>query len=215
MSTTMTRVSAAELKTLDYKRFAKEYNAWHEHAADYDWYTDEYSYFINKWEEQGLVVEAKDICWSGFWSQGDGLAFHGYMRADDFLQKHKYHETHYALWLDVQNYGGLLETTRLSRHGNYISGVDFSYWPGNCPPSGVFQDLDHAAWDELVQEQFDEVVNAIEIEALEFFRGCAQELYDSLEKTYEAITSEQAFIESCEANEITFEIEGDGHEIQD
>lgn len=214
MSTTMTRVSAAELKKLDLKRFTQEYNKWHEYAADYEWYQPEYEHFINKWEKQGLVVEAKDIEWSGFWSQGDGLGFSGYMRADEFMEQQGYHETHHALWLDVQDYGGLLETARLGRRGNYITHVDFNYSPGNCYPQGVFKHLDQTAWDELVEEQYSEVHRDIEVDALAFFRKCAAELYDALEETYEHITSEEAFIESCEANEITFEIEGDEHEIQ-
>lgn len=207
-------VTAEELKVLDPKRFEEEYVAWREYADAYEWWDSEYEYFIDKWEKQGLVVAAKDICWSGFWSQGDGLGFSGYMRADEFMEKHGYHETHLALYLDVQNYGGLLETARLGYHAHRITHVDFSYSPCNCYPPSVFKGLSHEAWDALVQEQYDEVFHDIEEAALKFFQDCADELYKALEKTWEDITSVEVFIENCGANGLTFEIETDGVEYE-
>lgn len=212
----MRTVTAEQLKELDPKRFEYEYSKWRAYADDYDWYEPEYEYYIKEWEKQGLVVDPKSIYWSGFWSQGDGLGFSGYMRADEFMEKHGYKDSHLALYLDVQNYGGLLETARLGYHANRITHVDFSYSPGNCYPPSVFKGLSHEAWDELVEGQYDEMAQDIEKAALKFFRDCADELYKALEQTWEDITSEEAFLSSCEANEITFEIEPleYEHEIQ-
>lgn len=210
----MKTVTAEQLKELDPKRFEREYNKWREYADDYDWYESEYEYYVKEWEKQGLVVDPRTICWSGFWSQGDGLGFSGYMRADEFMEKQGYKESHLALYLDVQEYGGLIESSQLGRHANHITHVDFSYSPCNCYPPSVFKGLSHEAWDELVQSQYDEVAHEIEEAALEFFRERATELYKALEQAWESITSEEAFIDSCGANGLTFEIETDGAEYE-
>jgi hypothetical protein len=221
MTVTATSVSAEELKALDPKRFQREYYKWATHAADYNWYEDAYEYFLDKWAAQGLTVDPKSICFSGFYSQGDALGFTGNMDASVFMQSLGYHETHYALWLDVQNYGAHIYTRRSPGWSNRINGAELDYYVGNTNPTGVFQDLPTDVWDDLVAKDYDEVVTDIEEAATEFFQKCADELFKALQDEYDYLTSEECFIENCEINDIRFEIEtedfdeGDPeHEVQ-
>jgi hypothetical protein len=78
------------------------------------------------------------------------------------------------------------------------------FWASDSEPSGVFSGLDQETWGALVTEQ----ENALGLEdALDTWctdRG--SELYSTLEDAYEYAISEEQFIESCDCNEVTFEI---------
>jgi hypothetical protein len=71
--------------------------------------------------------------------------------------------------------------------------------------------LDKDTWVELVEDQS----GSLDVEA-EIKSTCERfmsEMYYKLRDEYEHLTSEESFIESCECNEITFEIEGEECEV--
>jgi hypothetical protein len=205
-------VSVTELQKLDPKRFEREYWKW---VENHWWEGDE---TINWYIETNMVnpitwhIDPKDISWSGFYSQDDGLAFDASVHLTEYMELKGYDVTHNALYLDILNYGTIhARVRRGNRYSNYMADEAEceDYCVGNTEPAGIYQHLETEAWDELVQEQYDDLMDSMLKEIGEEAQDHARAMYQELENDYEASTSEEQFIESCEINEVTFEIEVD------
>lgn len=158
-------------------------------------------------EPKGYTVER--IYFRLSYGQGDYATIEGNINVATWMESHKdgdqtYAEKYPALYLSVQDYG---ETATVStRNRDCHASVDFG---GNCAgntyPAGVFSGLDNEAWDALVHDQFcaAELEEAMQSEVYSISR----QLYRDLQEEYEHLTSEDSFIESCECNEVLFEIE--------
>lgn len=192
-------MNITELKELHPKRFEKKYAEWREHAAHDDWWEYVQDWFKERHAPQGVTVNSIQF---SLYGQGAGAAFNGAVSVTKFMEHAGLHEKYLPLYLACRDDGSYCRV-RATRNG-YLT-VYFEGAPGDTAPSGVFADLDDTAWAELVSQQFDE--SELEDAVYEFCRDICQELHTDLEKEYDHITSEEAFIESCEANEITFEIE--------
>jgi hypothetical protein len=77
-------------------------------------------------------------------------------------------------------------------------------WTG-ISPCGVFSGMSEEDWDELVSEQDREA--DLEAEVLAYCKGIGREMYNTLSDYWLDATSKEAFIEACDANEVTFEME--------
>jgi len=201
--TTMTMtLTAAELKDRDPQRFNKAYWKWVENAADYEWWEDLYSSFEAKLGAMGIYnVEAT---FSGFDSQGDGAAFSGRVQLTPFMERHKLDEQYPALYIGVKNDGSYV---RVGYRGNNMTCRDYMMYANQTGPEGIFAQLSQEAWEDLVDEQ--EGQAGLEDLVMEECEKLADELYRELKREYEYLTCENAFIESCELNEITFEVDED------
>ena len=190
-------MNVTELREHDPKRFEKEYYKWQKYAADYDWWDCIEENFIEDCGKLGVRVDS--ITFSGFYSQGDGAAFAGRVYVYEWMENKGYDVTHPAAYLACRDDGSYvsLETGR----GNNMR-ANFEGWV-YTDPSGIFAGLDYDTWSELIDEQISDL--NIEDEVLSFCEDLAQELYTSLRDEYEHLTSEEMFIEHCEANEVTFE----------
>jgi coenzyme F420-reducing hydrogenase alpha subunit len=87
---------------------------------------------------------------------------------------------------------------------------NYCMYGNQTAPSGVFANLDQLAWEELIDEQEREADLATAV--VEFCKELAAELYKDLEAEYEHLTSKESFIESCDCNEVLFDIEIEGEE---
>jgi hypothetical protein len=191
-------MNVTELKEHDLKRFEREYHEWRQYTPDYDWWDDVYEGFKQACNSVGVVVY--DITFSGFHSQGDGAAFNGRVYVYQWMEAKGHHITHPAAYLACKDDGSYvrLETGR----GNNMR-ANLEEWANQTAPSGVFAGLEQEAWEELVDEQIRDL--SIEDEVLSWCDELADKLYRNLRDEYEHLTSEEMFIEHCEANEITFE----------
>jgi hypothetical protein len=198
----MAKLTASELQVQDHKRFQKEYSKWQEYAADYDWWDCMEESFKNSMGEKGVSVSR--IYFSLSYSQGDYASFEGSISVDEWMAHKGYDNTYPALYLAAKDYG---EFARVSSHNNRGSWprVNLDYLVGNTDPAGIFKHLDREAWDELVYEQFSAA--GLEDEMQSFVEDECRQLYRDLRDEYEYLTSEESFIESCECNDVTFEIE--------
>ena len=188
-------MNVTELKA---KRFEKEYYEWCQQTPHYDWWDCIEADFIESCGKLGVRVDS--ITFSGFYSQGDGAAFTGRMYVYEWMEQKGHHITHPAAYLGCKDDGSYvrLET---GRSNNMRANIE--EYANQTAPSGVFAGLEQEAWEELVDEQISEL--SIEDEVLSFCNDLAQELYTDLRDEYEHLTSEEMFIEHCEANEVTFE----------
>lgn len=200
-------VTAAELQSRYPARFQKEYSSWCEYACDYDWWEFSEEHFKSRMQAKGYDVTR--IFFSISYSQGDYASFEGSINVAEWMLTKGYDETYPALFLAVKDYGEYASVN--NRHRGSWPSVSFD---GNCVgntyAAGVFKHLDDEAWDELVDEQFNAA--GIEDEMQSEVAAECRQLYSDLRDEYEHLTSEESFIESCEANGITFEMEKE-HEV--
>jgi hypothetical protein len=203
----MSTLTARELSLQDPKRFQQDYLKWTEYAIDYDWW----DYMEERLREDlapaGVKVERLQFSLS--YSQGDYATFTGYIDVAMWMEATKdgdqtYAEKYPALFLAAQDYGERATVATSHRSCGATVNLDDSY-VGNTFPEGVFSGLDQEAWDELVEEQLYEA--SLEQALQDYVDAISDELYTDLQTEYEHLTSEESFIESCECNDVTFEIE--------
>jgi hypothetical protein len=156
----------------------------------------------------GVTVGSNDMHFGLGYSQSDYAAFTGRIDIAAYMQAKGWDVEYPALYLAVKDCGDYATVSDRQRHGrvNYDGACI-----GNTYPAGVFKNLDQGAWDELVEEQY--YAAGLEDEMQSYVDEVCKDLYDRLRDEYEHLTSEESFIESCECNEITFEIEGETNEI--
>lgn len=198
----MKQVTAKELQTLDPKGFDKAYYHWCSHGPYDDW--DEWLIDSFKCDMHVVGVRVERV----HYNSRPGLAqFDGHVDITQFMRCLRLDEKYPALALAVQSDGSYV-SVREGRYGNSYSLSEELYY---TTPSGIFTYLDQDAWEGLVYEQLLEA--DIESDIEEFCTDKCRELAKAMEKEYDDLTSVEAFIESCECNEITFEIEGEEHEV--
>jgi hypothetical protein len=183
-----------------------EYLKWTEYAVDYDWW----DYMEERLKENTAIdgVRVERIEFRLSYSQGDYATFTGSIDVAMWMEANTYGGQTYAerfpaLYLAAQDYGDDAKVTtwrecnaRINYDGQLV---------GNTYPSGIFSALEQDAWDELVEEQYDSA--GLEQALQDYVDDISQELYTDLRDEYEHLTSEESFIESCECNDVTFEIE--------
>jgi len=200
----MPTISPEELRSQHPKRFEKEYQKWQEYAADYDWADYIKEDFESQMQVQGIHVDRFTWCIS--YSQGDGAAFDGHVMVYQWMEANpQYIERYPALYLACKSDGSYI-TFRTNNRGFYMH-TNVTEYLYETQPEGVFAMLDEEAWVELVTEQWDSA--GLEEEIKSTCERFMSDMYDRLRDEYENITSEDAFVESCECNDITFEIEGE------
>jgi hypothetical protein len=202
----MSTLTARDLQKTDPKRFQKEYLSWTDYGVDYDWW----DYMQDRLKENTAIdgVRVERIEFRLSYSQGDYATFTGSIDVAMWMEANTYGGQTYAerfpaLYLSARDIGDdALVTTwressaRVNYDGNLV---------GNTYPSGIFSALEQDAWDELIEEQYD--MAGLEQALQDYVDNISAELYTDLREEYEHLTSEESFIESCECNDITFEIE--------
>jgi hypothetical protein len=192
----MKQVTAKELQTLDPKRFDKEYYEWTHYAADRDWWEWIEDSFKCDMQEAGVRVERV------FFDTYPARArFDGHVDVARFMNHLILDEKYPALALAVEQDGSYVSVWD-GRYGNSFNLNEHLY---NTAPEGIFKYLDAQAWEELIDDQLSQadIESCIE----EFCNRACAKLARDLEDNYEHLTSVESFIESCECNEITFDIE--------
>ena len=208
----MKTVTAKELQELDPKRFEKEYWDWTRYAFAHEWWDAVEYGFTDRMAAEGVRVER--IGFSLSYSQGDYAAFNGRVDVSMWMQHNKYSkdqtfaEAFPALYIAVVQDGSYVlvsEGHRRRADVSYLSNIEYTM------PDGIFKHLDEEAWDELVSDQ--DVEADLEANLREWVHARCDDLYRDLQREYEDISSEESFIESCECNGVTFEIEGETDEV--
>lgn len=191
-----------ELKR-DYPReFQKLYERWYSTACHYNWWADVYEGFVERMQDEfGLEVDPDHI-WFTLHQQGAGATFRGRMKFAKLMQLLGHDQTHLPLYLAAEeNESWVSFSERSCRHGTMYADVDSpSYW--RSWPQGVFKDMPQDAWDDLVNEQF--ASEDWDVVAGRWAQDCADELYKELDAEYDSMTSEEAYVEHCLANDVVF-----------
>ena len=206
-------LTASELQSSDPNRFQKEYSKWCEYALDYDWWDYIEEWFKKDVAPEGITVER--IYFSLSYSQGDYASFEGQINVAEWMAANKdgdqtYAEKYPALYLAIMDYGDYASVSDRTSRGGWPRVSFEGNAVGNTEPAGIFAGLDNEDWDDLVCEQYDAA--GIEGALQSTVEAMCRKLYRDLQAECEHLMSEESFIESCEANDITFEIEDEEYE---
>lgn len=180
--------------------FDKSYSKWCEHACDYDWWDTTQECLVDKFGAKYSFV-MNDMNFSLSYSQGDYACVFGWMRIDDLLKASGVAEKFPVLMAASQNERCVVKFQTGYRSGRSVSfDVDEV---GHGGPCGMFQNLDHDAWMELIEQQLDEA----DLEKLaKTLSDCMnREALNDLRTDCEHMTSIEAYVESCVWNEIDFQ----------
>ncbi len=204
----MRTYSPEEFRNQHPKKFESEYYKWVEYAADYDWADYIKDDFESQMRVQGIKVDR--FYWDISYGQGDGAAFDGHVMIYQWMEANpQYIERYPALYLACKSDGSYI-TLRTNNRGFYMH-TNVTEYLYESEPEGVFAMLEDEAWQELVVEQWDSA--GLEEEIKSTCERFMSDMYDKLRDEYENITSEDAFLESCEINGITFETEGENDHV--
>lgn len=193
-----------ELRSQHPKVFEKEYNAWREYMPYHDWADWIKEDFEAEMECDGIHVD--NFYWGISYSQGDGASFDGHIQIDEWMEANpQYAEQYQALYLACKQDGSYITVRTGNRGHNMHFKFNESWW--GTEPDGIFTGLDKDTWVELVEDQASSA--SLEDEIRSTCERFMSDMYHKLRDEYEEITSEDAFVESCDCNGITFEVEGE------
>ena len=176
----------------------------HWNTEHIDWWDSVYEQFKHDMDAIGIQVER--MYFSGFWSQGDGACFEGCVCDWElFLKSVGY--TDAALIKHAASYFGL----RVTHFGHYYHenctsfGSDIPL-PRHDEDEDFIDDysphergsLQEAVWLALLNGYSGE---SFEREFTEAFKDHMRDLYKRLEEEYDYLTSDEAILDSLEAND--------------
>jgi len=178
----------------------------HWNVEHIDWWDSVYDQFKYDMGEIGIDVDR--MYFSGFWSQGDGACFEGSVCDWElFLKSLGYTEP--ALIKHATSYFGM----RVEHRGHYYHENCTSFEADLPLPDGdadewflehfsPYQDdrhsLHEAVWMAIINKHDR---NALEREFAEVFKDHMRDLYKRLEEEYDYLTSDEAVLDSLEAND--------------
>lgn len=170
-----------------------------------DWYLHVYEVFKERLDNIGVFVDK--IYFSGFWSQGDGAMFEGWVKDWDKYLTHLGYTDPILIDCAINNWA-----YRWTHSGHYYHEYSVSYddnihHPENPYTSGYYGGRDipeedqfrGAVWDATL-EQHDLLALSEKIQ--EDLRDHMRDLYRELEAEHDYLTSDEAVIEWMEANDI-------------
>lgn len=168
--------------------------------VDYQWWDCVYEDFREDMKAVGIVVTR--MYFSGFWSQGDGACFEGWLdNVRTYLDHH--HKDQYPMIRKLLEHGGGLYVS-CEHRGHYCHEHSTTFCRDNdtltclLPQPTEF----HEAVVEQWQDKLDEELDDFEADVTEQWRTYMRDLYHKLEEEYEYLVSDEAVWESIVANEL-------------
>lgn len=189
-----------ELRKTDPHRFELEYQQWVEHDFHYEWWDTMYEDFKKDMAKVGMWVNDKSFSLS--YCQSDYAAFEGRLDMATWMRDQGYDEKYLPLVLDFEEYGAKAKVS-IAMRGGYSYCADIDYCAGNTYPPGIFADMPYDDWTTLCVEMLD--AEPWEEHVDKWLRDQCEELYNRLQEEYEYLSSEESFINACDANDIQFE----------
>lgn len=170
-----------------------------------EWWRDIEAMFIEDMAEYGIDVS--DVFFSGFYSQGSGACFSGYVYDVDKFMK--------AMGGSWDDYPHTLAVLKQTGEDIYISWKhnNSHYRHEHTLSFDIEYDrlVDELSWDspqllldaaEVLDAAADAEYSVLEQDITSFVRGLCRQLYDLLYKDYEYRTSDEAVADAIEASEL-------------
>lgn len=162
----------------------------------YEWY----KYTTEAFKENKDFFDITNTYFSGFSSQGDGAMFEYSGINTDFVNK-------IIDSLSLPNW-----KKKVLKHYIYVSGDGKQrghyYHENSCSHNINIESNNGAQYYRNIELLIDSVSSTIEDAIIEKYKELAKELYRTLEKEYDYLTSEEAIIETIEVNDYEFTQDG-------
>jgi hypothetical protein len=198
------KLTASELKERYPRKFEKEHEDWINQLWD-DWWDYVWEGFKEDMQAKGM----SELEGPQFDLYRRYAMFSGTLKLSTIMEETGAHEKYYPLYLAVVQARDYVRCHPKSRSDTL--GVAVSSYSFSSNPEGVFSDMDDDDWQDLVGDLWKQCDP--ESLALEYCNDLCHDLLKRLDDAYGWETSEENFIEMCETNEVTFEVNDD--EIQD
>ncbi|RPJ30123.1 MAG: hypothetical protein EHM17_17265 [Verrucomicrobiaceae bacterium] len=198
------QLTALQLKEKDPKRFEKEYYDWCNHYPDHDWWDFIEEDLTEQVSPMGVRVDS-----IYFESHYRTAGFNGHLTIAPWMQSQKLDEKWYPLWVAFEQDGGYVRVSNNNRRSGFS--LDWNDDITCTVPEGVFSDMAQQDWEDMLQDQLmqSSIYSLIE----DWINEQGHDLGTRLREAYEWETSEENFLDMCEANEVTFTYEGDDDEV--
>lgn len=216
-------IKAYKYSELDGRAKEKAHEKLVEWITDHEWWDCVYEDAKIEGEKKGFNLD--DIRFSGFWSQGDGAFWTGYVDMPEFIEQHLDERSAWygediillALWRESGQWiTRWLPIINNSYRYCHSGGMKMGEYPdhtlelepdddavlkeGALQGANVYQLTQSFDYEARITEWCDE--------ALEQARKFADEIYRKLEKEYYELTSEESLNDFADANEYLFDERG-------
>lgn len=223
---TITAYKYDELQGRAKEKASEKLREW---ATDHEWWDGVYDLAKEDGEQRGFEID--DIRFSGFWSQGDGASWTGYVKISTFLDwymetypEDPFHAQYIVLrelvrddWIDAK-----VAVNRRGYHYVHSNTIDVgeALWDfledevndedkrtETLKSEGVLKDANVAQLCDGINiaVTMDELNSDIKRCVKEF----ADEIYKRLEDEYESLVTDEAISEMADANDYRFDEYGD------
>jgi len=162
----------------------------HVNVDNNDWWEPVYEDMQTTLDDVGFRVD--NFYWTGFWSQGDGACFEGHVYSTPKFFNAHFKQEDYPWIAQLVQMGGYLDIS--TKHtGRYYhehsAGVDVTVdrFTEICTLDDLEQEV-AVVWDA----KLDPEVRPFEKDVAEILRGYMKELYRTLQKEYDYLTSDEA-----------------------
>lgn len=176
--------------------------------TEHDWWDCTEDIFKSDMSEKGIEVDK--MYFSGFYSQGDGACFEGYIdNTKMFLDVHCKPDEYPMIRKVLDNGGRVRLSVRQSGHYYHENCTSFSM-DVDMPSNVIDAPTDfHELIIEGYDKQMDREVEEFEKQSIELFKGYMRKLYRDLENEYDYLTSDESVTEAIIANDLNNEDEGE------
>jgi hypothetical protein len=183
-----------KLKETDHDRYLKEYYDWCRWVPDHDWW---------EWVQEGFTEDCKPL---GIrvddieFGRGGNAAFTGRVNVAEWMKSQKLDEKWYPLYLAYE-----WDESHVLVGTGYRYNFNLTWYDSlpNVPPIGVFSEMPEQDWEDMLQEMLMQLDPDTALR--DYLTDLCSDLASQLKEAYEDETSEERFIDHCEANEVTFE----------
>ena len=185
-----------------------------------------YDCLFENWKEKLDKVGFEDakIEFSGFWSQGDGACFTAHCNMANLLSRYLHSKTLVNFIMENVDMSASIET--MNHHYSHANTKNFQLnWdstqslakvlkaPTADLPLLLGEDMDESdknIYELRVKKQIGPIdMDKLQEDLEEYRTDLCNEIYRDLEKEYNYLTSDEAVIESLEANDREFTVDGD------
>lgn len=154
-------------------------------------YQDWHDFTLDEWKENLNKMGFYDvkIYYSGFWSQGDGACFIGNLDLETYLENIK-RKTKFKKLIELKDYINISITHNHRYYFSTSTNINIEFYDEETKEiSDLLADL-----EEILKNHREELGNQI---------------YKDLEESYIYLTSDEAVIETIEANDYEFTSDGE------
>lgn len=166
---------------------------------DRNWWVDTEEEWVGRLAEKG--IDAEDFAFTGFYSQGDGASFCGFIDIEKFLKAHNMEDEYRVVVFFARRRDLVFQISRMSnRHHAHehtvgLSVSDHTY--NDFDPDDVRYSV-----HEVMAQEYVNLSSDFEEKVMDICRSLMREYYAELRAEYESLCSDEAVWDTIVANDL-------------